>query len=372
MGMNGKHSAKHPGKVFLSVEDIADRLTEYQVFDTRYSLDGKEYGVNEYLRSHLPRAMFVDVDEQLSGPLTGTTARHPLPDVHVFIEWCKSMGIGAEKPALCYDDECGGLGACRMWWMLHSLGVEAYVLNGGFQAYSAAGLPLEVGPQKEKPHPAESWPYGTVFVRALAINEVPPNAVMVDARASLRFSTTVRPYTVDTMPGHIDRALNLPWCSSIACKDGLRCLMSEEECRCNVLKALHGVLDESHPDVSNCVFYCGSGVTATFNIALVCHLGFGEPFLYCGSWSEYSGRFAFEMSRRIVEEHGMFFKMLSPSLCDSPKAALGGTVVAVDGTVVKAVDAEVEAALSHMHIGEKARVFFKSGRIAVIEVSCCQ
>ncbi|ORC85123.1 mercaptopyruvate sulfurtransferase [Trypanosoma theileri] len=369
MSGNTLLTPKFPGKVLLTVDDIGDRFSDFHIFDTRYSLVEEKYGINEYTKAHIPGATFVNVDESLTGPLTNTTARHPLPDVHVFIKWCKANGISPQKPVLCYDDQCGGMGACRMWWMLHALDVEAYVLNGGFDAYSAAQLPVESGPQKNKAHPVESWPYGTVFKRALTIDEVPPNALMVDSRLRDRFATTVRPYALDTVPGHIENAVCLPWNANVVVDETSKHLRTDEECRSSMLKALNSLSASGKVDVSKCVFYCGSSVTATFNIALLCHLGLGEPYLYCGSWSEYAGRFAFALARRAVEEYGMYFKMLSANLGHNPKAAMGTCRVVVDGSVMDGTDAEVESAVKHMHVGEKAEVYFKSGRTVVIEVT---
>ncbi|EKG06946.1 mercaptopyruvate sulfurtransferase, putative [Trypanosoma cruzi] len=367
--MTRSNACGHQWKVFLTVDDIAHSFMEYQVFDVRYNLADGNYGKNAYAKGHIPSAIFVDVDEELSGPLTNTTARHPLPDAAKFVEWCKSRGIGSGKSVLCYDDISGAMGACRMWWMLHALGVEAYVLNGGFQAYCAAGLPLETGLPESRTQPLETWPYGVDFRRALTIDEVPPNAIMVDTRSKNRFLSTVRPYGADTLPGHIDNAISFPWDSILLLTDQLKCLKSEEECRSNVLEALQSVWDAGHSNASNCVFYCGSGVTATLNIALLCHLGLGDPFLYCGSWSEYAGQFSFSIARRIVGEHGMLFKMMSPCLGDNPKApASDAATVIVDGKIVPQPDAELSSAIAHMHLGERAQVFFRSRRVVVIEV----
>ncbi|RNF06534.1 mercaptopyruvate sulfurtransferase, partial [Trypanosoma rangeli] len=355
-------------KVFLAVEDVAQCLGDYQVCDVRYSLCDKAHGRDNYCKGHLPGAIFVGVDEDLSGPITIANGRHPLPDAAKFVEWCKAKAIGSGKPVLCYDDLSGAMGGCRMWWMLHSLGVEAYVLDGGFQAYHAAGLPLEAGRPEVMVQPLEKWPYRNSFERALTIEEVPPNAVMVDARAADRFSSTVRPSCSDTLPGSIENAVSFPWESFMQCKDQHKCLRPDEECRSIALKALESVWEAIHADVSNCVFFCGSSVTATLNLAVLSHLGLGDSFLYCGSWSQYSVRFAFSAACRIVENHGMFFKMISPNLNDNPAVtAVDAVAIVVDGAVVQQPDAEITAAVAHMHIGEKAQVFFKGGRTAVIE-----
>ncbi|KAG8343190.1 Rhodanese like domain [Trypanosoma vivax] len=356
-----------PGKVFLSVEEIKGNIRAYQMFDVRYNVFNKDYGINEYNKGHAERATFVDVNEHLSGAIN-SSARHPMPEPSVFVEWCKSVGINPTRPVLCYDDECGVMGACRMWWMLHALGVEVYVLSGGFQEYEAAGLPIETGASNEKHNPTTYWPYGTEFKRLLNIEDVLPNAYLVDTRSADRFNTTVRPYGPDETPGHIEGAVNIPTSVNVLSGKDYKRLRPFDECRSNLLKGLNGKWGKGDPDISNCVFYCGSGVTATFSIALACHLKLGEPYLFCGSWSEYAGRYNFALNRRAIEEHGMIFKMLSPNLAENTKATAHNAVLIADGEVVKNPDPELLSALEHMHIGEKAQVFFKSKRVAVMEV----
>lgn len=364
--------AKHPGKVYVEAKEVKDHLDDYRIFDCRYKLALKEHGEVEYAKAHVRGATRADVDTDMSHITPASTARHPLPPCEKFIAWCKTNGITAEKPVLCYDDECGAMGACRLWWMLHSLGVEAYVVNGGAQACAAAGLEMESGAPAAPPIPATSWPFKTTYAHHYTINELPPNAILTDARAAQRFGSTVRPYAADPVPGHIEGAINLPYGLHLVQPNGYPVLRSEDEIRANILGALQPSIGSAATDLSNCVFSCGSGLSACINIALAYQLGLGLPYLYCGSWSEYCGLFRFPMLRSIVNDYGVYIKLLTPALGDNPKANLAEHAILVDGVPCAQPDAELQGALAHLHEGEKGMAYFKSGRTATIAVTKAQ
>lgn len=354
---------KHPGKVFLAIGEVKDHIAEYRVVDCRYNLKVKNFGSIEYAKEHVKGAVRADVDTNLSKLSPATTARHPLPPCEDFIAWCLANGIDGSLPVLCYDDDCGAMGGCRLWWMLDSLGAEAYVINGGIEACRAAGIEMESGAPDAAPTPATQWPFKTAFAHHYLVNEIPANAILTDARAADRFATTVRPYAGDGMPGHIEGARNLPYVSHlVACGEG-KVLRDDAAIRQNIEAATAGAAD-----LSSCVFSCGSGLSACINIALARHLGLGHPYLYCGSWSEYSGLFRFPLMRGIVNDHGMFIHMQSPNLGENPKANLETMTLQVDGAPCASPDAEVRSAAAHLHAGESAKVYFKSGRVATIEV----
>ncbi|KPI84558.1 mercaptopyruvate sulfurtransferase [Leptomonas seymouri] len=360
---------KHPGKVFVNVSDVKDHLDHYRIFDCRYKLTEKDYGEREYAAAHVKGSTRADVDEDLSEISECSTARHPLPPCAKFISWCKANGISNKQAVLCYDDECGTMGACRLWWMLNALGVEAYVVNGGVQACKAAGLEMESGEPATPPAPTSDWPFKTVFAHHYTLSEIPINAVIVDARPPLRFHSTVRPYTVDTVPGHIEGSVNLPCGMHLLRPDGYPVLREEKDIREGILSALHNSIGRNTTDLSQCVFSCGSGLTVCINIALAQHLGLGHPYLYCGSWSEYSGVFRFPLIRSIIERYGMYIQLHTPSLFDNPKANAEVNTVLVDGVPCKELDMELRSALTHLHAGEKGTVHFKSGRTLTIEIA---
>ncbi|KPA73410.1 3-mercaptopyruvate sulfurtransferase (MST) [Leptomonas pyrrhocoris] len=361
-------AAKHPGKVFVKASAVKDYLGDYRIFDCRYNLAVKDHGTVEFAKAHVQGATRVDVDEDLSAITKSSTARHPLPPCEKFISWCKANGISDKKPVLCYDDECGAMGACRLWWMLDALGVETYVVDGGAQACKAAGIAMESGEPPAPPPPTSEWPFRTAYAHHYVVGEIPPNAVITDARVPQRFNSTVRPYAADPLPGHIEGAVNLPYNMHLVQPDGYPVLREESELRENILDALRGSIGSDTAGLSKCVFSCGSGLSACINIALVQQLGLGHPYLYCGSWSEYCGLFRFPMLRSIVNDYGMYIQLHTPSLGDNPKADAAVHTIEVDGTPSKSLDAELTSALAHLHAGEKGTVYFKSGRVATIEV----
>ncbi|EPY43874.1 thiosulfate/3-mercaptopyruvate sulfurtransferase [Angomonas deanei] len=305
--------------VFVSVNEIRNKLESFLIFDARYSLTDKNHLQLAFPKGHLPSAQLALMDQDLAAPPCNG-ARHPLPPADKFIQWCMEHGVDGRRPVLCYDDTCGGLGACRLWWMLQSLGVEAYVLDGGYQAYQHAGLPLEEGPEK-RAAPVVEWRLERDFRHHVRIHQIPPNAVLVDARAAPRYQYGVRSlFGGDPLPGHIEGALNLPFMCNIVTQDGVPRIRGKEEAQQNILAAV-GDHVRNPQDLSQCVFQCGSGVTACFNIAMATHVGLGTPFLYCGSWSEYATVHRVPLTRQIVEREGLFIQLLSPCLCATqPKA----------------------------------------------------
>ena len=161
--LRGKFTGLKVPLVFVKPQQVLP-FSDYFVFaDVRYSLAGPTYGIVEYRKSHIKRAVFVDLDRDLTGEMTGTTARHPLPPAKRFVEYCHRSGllqpavdVSGYKPVVCYDDTCGALGASRLWWMLTSLGAEAFVLDGGMQAWKAAGCPCEAGEPQDPPESSPS------------------------------------------------------------------------------------------------------------------------------------------------------------------------------------------------------------------------
>jgi len=341
------------------VKPLLDKL---RIFDVRYSLENVDHGRNAFKAQRISGAGFVDLDADLCKWYTPTTARHPLPTAEDFIAYCKSRGIGP-KPVLCYDDHSGGMGACRMWWMLDSLGIEAYVLNGGIQAAIEEGIPTESGDATEAEVPSTEWNFKTSFDKSLSIHEVPIGAKYIDARFAIRYNSTVRPYGLDTVAGHVPASVNHPWNSNVVeTAPGKPTLIAEEELKEKMGKSIGGT------DASNHVFACASGVTACINIAVAKHCGYGKPFLYSGSWSEYAGLYTFQLRRDIVDKHGLCFVMKSKNLAANPKYNGSNGQVVVDGVATAEPDADVAAAAAHMHLGESATVSFRGGRVVSIDV----
>lgn len=263
---------EQPDTPLISVAGLADLIEtgEVRVCDVRWYLSDASRGRSEYLEAHIPGAVFVDLDTQLSarkGP-----GRHPLPDPVRFAATLGRLGIGPSTPVVAYDS-AGGAIAARMWWMLRRLGHSAvWVLDGGWQAWVESGRPtashdVEVEP---RPYPVlmKHWPT-TITAAEITAGE---DLILIDARAAERYTGEVE--NVDARPGHIPGAINIPHAGNLG-GDG-RHLPPEV-----LAERFAGVGPEP-------IAYCGSGVTACANILAMELAGIRGARLYPGSWSDWA------------------------------------------------------------------------------------
>lgn len=242
------------------------------IVDTRFSLQDKAYGRRSHAESHLPGAIYLDLETDLSGPVGPHGGRHPLPEPEVFARRLGAAGIGNASEVVVYDD-AGGMYAGRLWWMLRWLGHDAVrVLDGGWQAWQAAGYAVESGTVGRPPQD---------FVPALRPQmlasraDVAAGVLLVDARSSDRFHGQNE--TLDPRAGHIPGALNRPFKDNLA---GERFKPPE------TLRAEFAALGLAAG--GDKIFYCGSGVTACHNLLAFAEAGLGPARLYAGSWSDWS------------------------------------------------------------------------------------
>jgi thiosulfate/3-mercaptopyruvate sulfurtransferase len=222
---------------------------------------------DEYASGHLPGAVFVDLDTDLSAPATPQDGRHPLPEPEAFAAAMGAIGIGDDDIVVAYDD-AGGINAARMVWMLRALGRDAALLDG------PDGL-TETGTNERPPatFTARPWPPELV---ATPDDAADPAVVTIDGRQRERFDGAPNP--ADPRPGHIPGAHSASARDNVAPGGRLR---APEELR-ERFEAL-GI----GPD-SDVVSYCGSGVTACHNLLMLEHAGLGRGRLYPGSWSQWA------------------------------------------------------------------------------------
>lgn len=253
---------------------------EIRLLDCRWYLDPKKCGIEAYRRGHLPGAYFVDLDRDLSGPVTPRSGRHPWPDPIRTAEVFSGLGIaGGETPVVCYDD-AGGAVAARCWFVLRWLGHEPVsVLDGGIDQWRALHLGVTAEPtpppvpRRFVPDPHPAW---LVDKQAAgAIGRGSRNARLVDARAPERYRGESEP--VDPRPGHIPGATNLPFTENLTDEKTFR---TPRELR----KRIGDVASGSAALIS----YCGSGVTACNNLLAWEIAGVKRYRLYPGSWSEWA------------------------------------------------------------------------------------
>jgi len=259
----------------IDVHELRDMIDNPQwiIVDCRYDLMDNSAGYRAYLESHIVNAVYVNLDNDLSGPAVTDHGRHPMPPPERMNELFSSLGISHEHQVVAYDASSGSL-AARLWWMLSYMGhSQVAVLDGGWQAWLDAGLQTESG---ERRNPRISFSGLPHRDRLVEIDQVLSSPLLVDAREPARYRGEQEP--IDPVAGHIPGAINHFW------RDNL-----DERGMFLTPHRLSRIYRDFYAGVQpqETVFYCGSGVTACHNILAAVHAGLPWPRLYAGSWSEW-------------------------------------------------------------------------------------
>lgn len=250
----------------ITIEELAARLDAVRICDIRWDLTDPDKGRATYEMGHIPGAVFVDLDRDLSGP-PGDAGRHPLPDPAEFAATLGKLGISSGNDVVVYDD-VGGQIAARMWWMLLSIGHDqVQVLDGGYQAWVEAGLEVESGTVFPE---STGYPVPDGFTGVVSHDQLEGRTV-IDARAAERYRGDFEP--VDPKAGHIPGAINVPTSENL-----------DESGRFLEATILAGIYD----GLESPVMACGSGVTACHDALAMVVAGRETPDIYVGSFSEWS------------------------------------------------------------------------------------
>ena len=278
----------------VSTAELAEHLTDPQwiVFDCRHDLVDTDMGRRAYGQSHIPGARFLQLDEDMSGPKTGTNGRHPLPDPARFCARLAELGMDNDTQAVAYDSS-GGFYAARLWWMLRWLGhTRSAVLDGGWDAWLQAGFQVTA----QLPLITAGTFSGTardhtVDARFILSNLGQPQIRIIDARSPDRFRGENE--TLDPVGGHIPGALNRFFKDNLA-SDGRFKPAAE-------LKQEFSTLLGTLPP-TQVVHQCGSGVTACHNLLAMEIAGLAGAKLYAGSWSDWCSNPQRPVARDRIEQ----------------------------------------------------------------------
>ena len=267
-------------QTLISATELANHGAnpDWLLVDCRFDLTKPDAGEAAYRAGHLPKAIYAHLDRDLSSPITPTSGRHPLPDADKFAATLSRWGVSKTTQVVAYDADTGAY-AARLWWLLRWVGHRAVaVLDGGFKAWSAAGLPTttEVPARTATRFEARANREAWMDVQEVAEHVRRSDWRLLDARGPERYAGEVEP--IDTVGGHVPGARNHPFATNLG--DDAR-FVAPEELRARYERSQDGVADD------HTIVMCGSGVTA-------CHLMLGLEVagkpgarLYAGSWSEW-------------------------------------------------------------------------------------
>lgn len=262
-----------PLSPLVSTEWLGEQLHDdaLRIVDCRFYLAEPKQGREEYLAGHIPTAIYLSLDDDLTGA-TGP-GRHPLPTAGEFAADMARHGIGQGHIVVVYDDSGSSI-APRLWWMLQSLGHErAFVLDGGWSAWASEprSITTEI-PDWEPAQQPLSGDWSGVISREEIVADR-SRLLLIDARAPERYRGEEE--LLDPVAGHIPGAFNVPYSENV---DGSGRFLDKESLeRRLAVAAGDGIV----------VSYCGSGVTACNNLLALAVAGRPNALLYPGSWSDW-------------------------------------------------------------------------------------
>jgi len=252
--------------VLITASELAQRMDAVEpltILDVRWQLTEPD-GRPAYEQGHLPGAVYVSLEDELSDHSVTGRGRHPLPSGRNVEAAARRWGVRYGVQVVVYDD-WNRAGSARAWWVLTAAGIaDIRILDGGLSGWTG---PLESGAVTPEPGDV-TVAYDDLYAGALptlTAEQAAAADVLLDARAPERFRGEVEP--VDPVAGHIPGARNVP-STGLLKPDGTFAL--------DRLPAFDGVVGA----------YCGSGVTASVVVAALAANGVAAA-LYPGSWSEW-------------------------------------------------------------------------------------
>lgn len=258
------------------------RDSRWLIIDCRFDLARPDAGEAAYRTSHIPNAVYAHLDRDLAAPVTPATGRHPLPSPEKFAATLGAWGLTADTQVVAYDADTGAF-AARLWWLLRWMGhKKVAVLDGGFKAWLAAGLPVTNEIPQRTPTRFVAQPDRSAWLDAAEVADRLAQADwrLLDARAPERYAGAVEP--IDPVAGHVPGALNHPFALNLG-PDGQ--FLPATELRARLEKSQAGGAGEIADD--HTIAMCGSGVTACHLLLAMEIAGKPGAKLYAGSWSEW-------------------------------------------------------------------------------------
>nr|WP_234982615.1 sulfurtransferase [Ornithinibacillus halophilus] len=261
----------------MKVDELEEKLHNENlvVVDVRFDLQDPDAGRKLYIESHLPNAVYLDLNKDLSGKVKKHGGNHPLPDVDIFSAKLGNIGIDNETTVVIYDAE-NGMFSARMWWLLYYFGHEKmYLLEGGYNGWLENGkeVTTTIPISRKKNYIPKIRHNEVVDIHGVKEKLSKNESVLIDSRAKERYLGKVEP--LYPKAGHIPGAKNYFW-KDVLDENGYWKTSKELEKHFQLLNKEEEI-----------IVSCGSGVSACPNIIALKQAGYKNVKLYPGSFSDW-------------------------------------------------------------------------------------
>lgn len=262
----------------VSVKWLAETMKENPntiIVDVRFQLTDDEAGRKAYLDGHIPNAVYLDLNKDLSEKAQKHGGNHPLPDMETFTAKLGHIGIGNNTTVVVYGKD-NDMFAGRLWWLLHYVGHDkVYLLDGGFDEWVRKGHDVSTDIPKLE---AKTFVPRIQEDEAVDIEQVKEklndkSAILIDSRGKDRYLGKTEP--LYTKAGHIPGAKNYFW-KNVLNNEG------KWKGAADLAENFKGL-----PKDKEIIVSCGSGVSATPNVLALKTAGFKNVKLYPGSYSDW-------------------------------------------------------------------------------------
>ena len=280
---NSTHSAAVPPEMstLVSAQWLTENLgdPDLVVLDATVIVEpdaeGNFQSVNgraNYEAGHIPTAGFADLMGELSDGQSPLQFGMPSPEQ--FAAAMGELGVGDDTRVVIYDD-MGSSWAARVWWMLRWIGFDrAALLDGGLNAWKAAGGELSTEPALRTARTLSvNLRPGLIAdqteVRASIDNDI---VDLVDALPEVHYRGE---WTMYEQPGHIPGAVNVPVTS-----------LFDETGHFRTDAELSGLF--AGDKGKRTITYCGGGIAAASDAFVLTRLGFTDVAIYAASLEEWT------------------------------------------------------------------------------------
>lgn len=272
----------------ITTEQLAARLGQsgLRIYDCTTFLEARPEGRRQpyvvvpghrtFGDGHIPGADLLD----LQGEFSDASAQQffMMPDVAQLEAAFGRHGLDGSKTIVLYSIGTM-MWATRFWWMLRSLGVDASVLDGGFDKWKAEGRPIETGAPKGYPAATfKAVPRAGFFVDKSAVLSRIGDASTATVNAlGPQFHRGLEPSRYGR-PGRVPGSVNVP-AATLVNADKTLVPLADAEAKF----ASQGVTRDK-----TVICYCGGGISATIDLFLLTQLGYDKLTLYDASMGEWA------------------------------------------------------------------------------------